>query len=115
MNPGAPVTLSVTVQGSDVCGSSAYVPINGSSGASLCVPKPANTSVKGYSTERSIDVPLQRPASLLAVARNSELHVGSSALHVGVQLLDATGRTVRPSGDCPGCTLELSLSQPSAN
>ena len=95
MNPGAPVTLSVTVQGSDVCASSAYVPTNGSSGASLCVPTPANTSASGYTTERSIGVLLQRPSSFLAVARNAELHVGARALHVGVQLLDATGRTVR--------------------
>ena len=113
INPGAPVALSVTVQGSDACSSSAYVPTNGSSGANLCVPKPANTDAKGYTTERSIDVLLQRPSSLVAVARNSELHVGSRALHVSVQLLDATGRTVRPSGDCPGCRLELSLSRPS--
>ena len=133
INPGAPVSLSVTVQGSDACGSPAYVPTNGSSGASLCVPKPAtpsagfgtagfghpragasaSTGANGYTTERSIDVLLQRPSSLVAVARNSELHVGSRALHVGVQLYDATGRTVRPSGDCPGCRLELSLTHPS--
>jgi hypothetical protein len=113
INPGAPVALSVTVQGSDACGSSAYVPTDGSSGANLCVPKPANTDASGYTTERSIDVLLQRPSSLVAVARNSELHVGSRALHVSVQLLDATGRTVRPSTDCPGCRLELSLSHPS--
>ena len=75
----------------------------------LCVPA-ANAS--GHTTKRAVEVLLQRPASLVAVARTRELHVSSRSLKVSVQLSDATGRQMRSTGRCPGCHLELSLTRP---